>query len=89
MPGLPAVEVKVRRRRTPEGLVVEADAFSPDGRTLLARTRCQVSAVVEADLRSEHGGQAIRGVERHVAADSERRALLRLGVRPQTVFSIT
>jgi hypothetical protein len=89
MPGLPAVEVRMRRRLTPEGLVVEADAFSPDGRTLLARTRCQVSAAEESNLRSVFGAEAIRRVERHVAAVSERRALLRLGVQPHTVFSIS
>jgi hypothetical protein len=88
-PALPAIDVKLRRRLIPGGLVVEADALSPDGLTVLARTRCQLSFSVEADLRSEHGAQAIRRVEHDVAAVSERRALLRLGVRPQIVFTIS
>jgi hypothetical protein len=88
MRGIPVIDVKVTARMTTEGELLEARAFSPEGREV-ARSRCLLSPQVRGDLVRTLGRRGLSEAVGSVRAACERAALLHMGYGPSEVFTIS
>lgn len=89
MASLPAIDIKVFKRRVRGGTVLEARAFAPDGRPMPVTKRCLIREHVEGDFLRAHGPWGMSEVIHSLKRLCERAALTLLGVPSSEVFTIS
>lgn len=85
---LPVIDVKLFKVRVRGGSIFEARAYR-QGRALPIRKACFVSETVEGDFVRQHGRTNLSAIFHSLREICEKAALVYLGVKPQTVFSIS